>query len=176
MKVYRSARARFTLIFAFAGFLLAVSWAVGSLALSPTDETMSLNEAKVTVVYETSASAADLVLPFYPNANVEDGFTYNVTAVNGKQVLFYGFAVLVSPDATAEVVNHYREQLPGHPEPQVVESESSETIVFAAGDEDEVRTVSVSATENGSRIELTRALGVDLPAKELRPRRQEHVI
>ena len=152
-------------------------WVVAAPPLAPRREEMILNDVPVVVEYATSASAEDLMLPFYPGARVEESFAYTVTTREGKPVSYYAAAALTSSDAPERIVAGYQARLPGRPEAEVVEDSSGKRHVLAVADDNEVREVTVTGDESGSRIQLIRATRPAVPAKPLRPRGpQEKVI
>jgi len=164
---------------AFSVMLLAA--AICHLAAAPVltpqqDETV-LNGVPVVVEYATSVTAEDLMLPYYPGADIEDGFAYTVTTKDGKPVCCYALAALTTPDPPERVAAAYRRQLPGEPEPEVITDGDGERRVLAVGTSQKVRQVTITAAESGTRIELIRATKPAPPARPIRPRsRQEKVI
>jgi len=146
-------------------------WVLAASPLSPGREGMYLDGRRVLVDYAASASAEDLMLPFHPEAEVESGFSYAVKTTDGIQITYYASAVLATTDAPEKVAESYRAQLPGNPEPEVIEDASGKRYVLAVAGADEVRKVSISAREEGSRIELTRAARPAVPKPAPRPRR-----
>jgi len=117
------------------------------------------------------------MLPYYPGADIEDGFAYTVTTKDGKPVCCYALAALTTPDPPERVAAAYRRQLPGEPEPEVITDGDGERRVLAVGTSQKVRQVTITAAESGTRIELIRATKPAPPARPIRPRsRQEKVI
>lgn len=141
--------------------------------LAPKTERATINDAPVEVAYLPAATAKDLGLPFYQGAVVQDSFAYTVTGEQGQPVLAYASALLTTPDSVDVIVASYRAQLPGAPEPQVMKDEAGERTVFALGQGEEVRTVTITAVEKGSRIELIRTTKLTVPPRVLRPHGRE---
>jgi len=170
MRRGRSSRRR-TLLFLFTGGLLALAvyWVLAGSPPAPTREIMRLDRRPVVVEYADSAAAEDLKLPFYPGAQVESSFRYAVETRGGIPVTYYASAVLVTGDGPETVAQAYRSKLPGNPEPERIEDAQGERYVLAVAGGDEVRRVSISAREEGSRIELTRATRPVVPGPGLRP-------
>jgi len=170
-------RQMFLALLAVALLLAAICYLLAAPPLAPQREETSLNDVPVVIEYATSASAQQLMLPYYPGAERKESFAYAVTTKDGDPVCYYGRAVLVTPDPPDKVAAAYRKQLPGGPEPEIVQGSSGERRVLAVGTDEEVRQVTITAAEAGSRIELIRATRPAPPAKPVRPRgRQEKVI
>jgi hypothetical protein len=167
----RSSRRRTLLLFFTVALLgVAVYWVLAASPPSPTREEMRLDGRRVVVEYADSATAEDLKLPFYPGAEIESSFSYRVETRGGVPITYYASAILLTADAPDEVAQAYRARLPGSPEPEKVEDASGERYVLAVAGGDEVRRVSITAREGGSRVELTRATRVEIPQPGLRPR------
>ncbi len=163
---------RTLLLFSAVALLAALGyWVLAAPPLSPTREQMFLHDRLVVVEYAASASAQDLMLPFYPEAEVESSFSYSVETTDGAPFTYYASAVLATADPPEEVAETYRAQLPGRPEPQIIEEGPDKRYVLAVAGGDEVRKVSVTAHEGVSHIELTRATRPVVPSPAPRPRR-----
>jgi hypothetical protein len=146
------------------GLLLgALCWVVAASALAPRKEEMVVEGAPVVVEYATSVTADALKLPFHAGSTLEQGFAYTVRTEDGREVSYYASALLTTRDAPGEVAASYQAQLPGRPEPEVVEDEGGKRYVLAVGGEGEVRRVSITEYESGSRIQLTRATRPSVP-------------
>jgi hypothetical protein len=162
-------------ILAVAIALVSVTLLTAAKKLAPRTEQMTANEAPVAVDYTPSASAEDLGIPLYPGAELQDSFAYKVMASDGKQVMRYASAVLSSADAPGKVASHYRDVLPGRPEAQSLKGDGGERLVLAVSQGDEVKVVTITAADGGSRIELVCATKPAVPPKPLRPKGQERV-
>jgi hypothetical protein len=136
-------------------------------ARAPKKEEMLLDGNVVVVDYRTSATSDDLLLPFYPGASVENSFSYTVTTKEGKPVLYYALADLVSPDPPSRVAEDYRSKLPGKPKAEAISDDQGKRLVLAVGTEAEVRVVTITERSSGSRIRLVRATKPIIP--EARP-------
>jgi len=166
----RSSRGRILLLFlAVALLAVAAYWVLAASQPSPSREEMRLDGRPVMVEYADSATAEDLKLPFYPGAEIESSFSYKVETRGGVPITYYASAILVTADAPDEVAQAYRSQLPGNPEPEKIDDPSGERYVLAVAGGDEVRRVSITARDGGSRVELTRATRPAPPKRELRP-------
>ncbi|UCC69563.1 MAG: hypothetical protein JSV79_06575 [Armatimonadota bacterium] len=162
---------RTPLLFLTVGLLAALAyWVLAASPPSPSREEMTLDGRPVVVEYAPSASAEDLMLPFYPEAEVDSSFAYTVKTRDGIQIAYYASAVLATPDPPEKVADAYRTRLPGEPGPQTIEDPSGKRWVLAVAGGDEVRMVSISVREAGSRIELTRAARPVVPSPAPRPR------
>ncbi len=167
----RSSRRRtLLLLFTIALLGVAVYWVLAASPISPSEEQMRLEGRPVIVEYAESATAEDLKLPFYPGAEIETSFSYRIETRGGVPITYYASAILLTDDAPDQVAQAYRAQLPGKPEPEKVDDPSGERYVLAVAGGDEVRRVSITAREGGSRIELTRATRPAPPEPGLRPR------
>ena len=158
------------LLVSFALPAILVYWVVAASPPAPRQEEMALDGRPVIVDYSASASAEDLMLPFYPEAELVSSFSYTVKTKAGIPVTYYGSAVLHSADAPDEVVENYRAELPGSPEPEAIEDESGERHVLAVAGGNEVRKVTITGQDTGCRIELTRATRPMVPRPAPRPR------
>ena len=167
----RSSRRR-TLLLLFTIVLLgvAVYWVLAASPISPGKEQMLLEGRPVVVEYAESATAEDLKLPFYPGAEIETSFSYQVQTRGGVPITYYASAILLTDDAPDRVAQEYRSRLPGRPEPEKLDDPSGERYVLAVAGGDEVRRVSITARDGGSRIELTRATRPTPPKPGLQPR------
>ncbi len=171
-------RRRALLLTALGILLLVIGLAAGAVVLAPVTEKMKLDGGEVEIKYTPSASAKELLLPFYPGTTVEDSFTYRVTNDKGKQVLHYTGARLVTADTPEKAVAFYHEKLPGRPEATVIEDESGNRWVLAVATGEEVHSVTISAAEGITHIELVRTSRPAPPSPTkppLRPRRREQV-
>ena len=174
----RTRRRRALLLTALGALLLAIGLAAGAVVLAPITEKMKLDGGEVEIKYTPSASAEELLLPFYPGATVEDSFTYHVTSAAGKQILRYAGARLVTADAPEKAAAFYNDKLPGRPEATVIEDEAGKRWVLAVASGDEVRSITISAAEGKTHIELVRTSRPAPPSPTkppLRPRRREQV-
>lgn len=169
----RSRRSTVTLIVGLVLSLTAACWIVFGAELSAKQETMIVGGAEVEVRYSPTATAEDLMLPFHPGAEVEESFSYTVVSTEGRPVVSYASAILRSSDALESVVEGYRAELPGNPEPAVLGEGEDRRHVLAVGNDEEVRRVTVYALEDGCRIALVRATKPVQPAKPLRPTRPQ---
>jgi hypothetical protein len=158
------------LLLTFAVLALAVYWVLAGSPPEPQRDHTTLQGVPVTVEYSRSASPDDLMLPFHPGAEVERSFSYLVKADDGMAVTRYAFAALNTPDAPDEVADAYRAQLPGNPEPELLEDQRGKRLVLAVGDDDEVRKVTITAREEGSHIELVRTTRPIMPRRAPTPR------
>ncbi len=168
-------RPRTVLLISLGVALLAVCWLVAAPVLSPRTEQMKTNDVPIAVDYRTSASAADLGVPFYPGAKVKDSFSYTITAEGGKRVLYYASAILSSPDSPDRIASSYRKKLPRHPQPEALEGESGTRIVLALAQGDEVKTITITPLGSGSQIEIVHTNRPKIPAKPLEPKGSETV-
>jgi len=170
-------RTRTVIILAIGAAALSLGWLLAAPKLAPRTEEMPVGEARATVAYTPSTTAAEVGLPFYPGAKVEDSCVYRATAPGGKQVLSYASAILSTADSPDKVAASYHESLPGHPTAEALEGEAGRRLVLALAEGDEVRTVTITASGSGSRIELVRASRPSIPSKPLKPkpRRREQV-
>ncbi|MFB3883101.1 MAG: hypothetical protein ACE149_17675 [Armatimonadota bacterium] len=168
-------RARTVLLITLGAALAAGSLLTAAAVLSPRTEEMKAGGVSVKGSYTPAATADDLDLPFYPGAELADSFLYRVTAPGDRRVLLYASAILLTPDSPQKVAAHYHDTLPGHPEPETLQGEQAERIVLALSKGDEVRTVTITAADGGSRIELLRASTPAIPPKPFRPRGKERV-
>lgn len=172
MKSPRGFRRSTLLSLLAAGVLAALAYSVlAAASSSATREEMDLNGRPVIVQYSASASQQELMLPFYPEAKIGSSFYYTVSTAAGAQVTHYASAILTAGDAPEKVAAFYRKELPGNPQAQEIEDGGGKRLVLAVADDEEVREVSISARESGSRIELTRAARPVVPSHPLRPRR-----
>jgi hypothetical protein len=167
---------RALLLAALGALILAVGLAAGAVLLAPVTEKMRLEGGEVEISYTPSASAEELLLSFYPGATVEDSFIYRVTSAEGKRVLYHASARLLSADSPEKAAAFYHDKLPGRPEAVKVEDEAGKRWVLAVATADEVRSVTISATEGKTRIELLRTSRPAPPARPIKPRRRERVI
>jgi len=150
------------------GLLLgALCWVVAASSIAPREEEMVVEGAPVVVEYATSVTADALKLPFYAGSELEQGFAYTVRTKDGRDVSYYASALLTTPDPPQRVAASYQAQLPGKPEPEIVEHKGGKRYVLAVANEGEVRRVSITGQESGSRIQLTRATRPSVP-EELR--------
>ena len=163
----------FLIVAVFCLTLGALYFAVAAPYLSSRQEEMTLDGVPVLVTYSETASADDLMMPFYPGAAVQGSFAYSVTTKDGKPVSQYASAVLATPDSWQKVTEYYAAELPGKPQPEAIEDKSGRRHVLAVAGNGETRLVTVRETEKGSRIELLRATKPAPPAKPLKPRRRE---
>jgi hypothetical protein len=138
-------------------------------ARTPKKEEMLLDGNVVVVDYRTSATSDDLLLPFYPGADAENSFSYTVTTKEGKPVLYYALADLVSPDPPSRVAEDYRSKLPGKPNPEALSDDQGKRLVLAVGAEAEVRVVTITERDSGSRIRLVRATKPVIPEARRAP-------
>jgi hypothetical protein len=168
-------RARTVVLIAVGAAFAAGSWLTAAAVLSPRTEKMEVGGVRVDGSYTPSATADDLDLPFYPGAKVQDSFVYRVTAPGDRRVLYYASAILSSPDSPDKVAAHYHDVLPGHPKAETLEGEDGERLVLAVSQGDEVKTVTITAADGGSRIELIRTTKPTVPPKPFRPRGKERV-
>jgi hypothetical protein len=162
-------------ILAVAIALMSLSLLTAAKKLAPRTEQMAANEARVDVDYTPSASAEDLGIPFYPGAEVKDSFVYTVRTPDSKQVLYYASAVLSSADPPGKVASHYHDALPGRPQAETLKGDAAERLVLAVSQGDEVKMVTITAADGGSRIELVRATKPAVPPRPLRPKGAERV-
>jgi len=151
----------------------ALYFAVAAPYLSSRQEEMTLDGVPVLVTYSETASADDLMMPFYPEAALEGTFAYTVTTKDGKPVSQYASAVLATPDSWQKVTEYYAAELPGKPQPEAIEDKSGRRHVLAVAGNGETRMVTVRETETGSQIELLRTTKPAPPAKPIKPRRRE---
>ena len=158
---------------ALAVLLSALYFAVAAPYLSSRQEEMTLDGVPILVTYSETASADDLMMPFYPEAAVEGSFAYRVTTKDGKPVSQYASAVLATSDSWEKVTQYYAAELPGEPQPEAIEDKAGKRHVLAVAGNGETRMVTIRETEEGSRIELLRATESAPPAKPLKPRRRE---
>ncbi|MCJ7821742.1 MAG: hypothetical protein MUQ26_01450, partial [Armatimonadetes bacterium] len=166
----RSSRGRILLLFSAAALLaVAAYWVLAASQPSPVREEMRLDGRPVTVEYADSATSEDLKLPFYPGAEIETSFVYTVETRGGVPITYYASAILVTADPPDKVAQAYRSQLPGNPEPEKIDDPSGERYVLAVAGGNEVRRVSITARDGGSRVELMRATRPDVPKSGLRP-------
>ena len=169
----RSRRHAVLIALALLLLLSALYFAVAAPYLSSLQEEMTLDGVPVLVTYSESASADDLMMPFYPEAAVEGSFAYSVTNKNGKPVSQYASAVLATPDSWQKVTEYYAAELPGKPQPEAIEDKAGKRHVLAVAGKGETRMVTVRETATGSQIELLRAAESAPPARPLKPRRRE---
>ncbi len=165
-------------LLAFGALFLVIGLAVGAVVLAPVTEKMKLEGGEVEIKYTPSATAEELLLPFYPGAKVDESYVYQVTSSDGKQVLYYAGARMVTADSPEKAVAFYRDKLPGHPEASVVEDDAGKYWVLAIATGDEVRNVTISSHEGKTRIELVRTSRPAPPGPSrspLRPRRREQI-
>jgi hypothetical protein len=168
---------RAVLIVAVVGLLLGFLYlAVAAPYLSSRDEEMMLGRFPVVVSYSDSASPDELMLPFYPASEMQESFAYSVATKEGEPVVQYASASLTTADSWEKVAEYYSSELPGQPEAEEIEDESGKRYVLVVSGEEEVRTVTLRPTEEGSRIELLRATPPKKPTRRIRPRRGESVI
>ena len=172
----RSPRHAVRIALALAVLLGALYFAAAAPYLSSRQEEMSLDGVPVLVTYSETASADDLMMPFYPGAAVEGGFAYSVTTKDGKPVSQYASAVLATPDSWQKVTEYYAAELPGKPQPEAIEDKAGKRHVLAVAGKGETRMVTVRETETGSQIELLHATEFAPPAKPVKPRRRESLI
>ena len=158
------------LVVSFALLAVLVYWVVAASLPAPRQEEMALDGRPVIVEYSASASAEDLMLPFYPEAELVSSFAYSVKTKGGIPITYYGSAVLHSTDAPDKVAENYRAELPGSPEPEAIEDESGERYVLAVAGGNEVRKVTITGQDTDCRIELTRATRPVVPRPAPRPR------
>jgi hypothetical protein len=168
-------RTRTVVILAVGLAASGLGWLLAAPVLSPRREEMPVGSARVDVDYATSASADDLGMPLYPGAQVKDSFLYRVKTPDGKRVLYYASAVLSSADSPDKVASGYQQMLPGRPQAEVVEGDSGRRYVLALAQGDEVKMITITEAESGSRIELVRATRPSPPPKPLQPRGRERV-
>jgi len=146
------------------GLLLALLPVLCSASsLSAKRENMTINWAPVVVEYEPSATAQDVMLPLPEGAKLVGGLRYTVTAEDGRVVLSYASVTLTTRRSPEQAAGEYTAKLPGNPRPEVVEGKSGKRLVLAVGNEEEVRTVTITAQDGGARVELVRALQSALP-------------
>lgn len=168
---------RAVLMLAVVGLLLGFLYlAVAAPYLSSRQEEMMLGRVPVVVKYSESASPDDLKMSLYPGAEVEETFAYDVSVKDGRPVVEYASATLVTSDPWEKVAEYYSAELPGNPEAEALDDDSGKRYVLAVSEEDEVRTVTVSPTEDGSRIRLVRATEPKPPPTRIKPRRGQRVI
>ena len=172
----RSRRHAVLIALALAALLSALYFAVAAPYLSSRQEEMTLDGVPVLVTYSETASAADLMMPFYPEAAVEGSFAYSVATKDGKPVSQYASAVLATLDSWQKVTQYYAAELPGKPQPEAIEDKAGKCHVLAVAGKGETRMVTVRETATGSQIELLRAIESTPPAKPLKPRRRESLI
>jgi hypothetical protein len=168
-------RTRTVIILAVALAVASLGWLLAAPKLAPRTEEMPVGDARAAVDYTPSATAEDLGMPFYPGAKVTDSFVYRATAPGGKRVLYYAAAVLSSADSPDKVAASYHEKLAGHPNAEALEGEPGRRLVLAIAVGDEVKTVTITASDGGSRIELVRTSRPSTPSKPLKPRRRQQV-
>jgi len=172
----RSRRHAVLIALALAMLLSALYFAVAAPYLSSRQEEMTLDGVAVLVTYSETASADDLMMPFYPEAAVEGSFAYSVNTKDGKPVSQYASAVLATPDSWQKVTEYYAAEMPGKPQPEAIEDNTGKRHVLAVAGKGETRMVTVRETATGSQIELLRATESAPPAKPLKPRRRESLI
>jgi hypothetical protein len=171
MRLATLSRRRALFLLVACGLFAAISyWVLAAARPAVQQEEMTLNDVPVVVEYATSVSARDLMLPFYRGAELEHGFAYTVKTKKGNAVTYYASAVLETPDSPEKVADAYRADLPGRPEPEVIEDQSGKRYVLAVAGNDEVRQVTITPSESGSRIELIRATRPVMPSPPLVPR------
>jgi len=138
---------------------LALSFAPAATPTAPPPrETMKWGETQIIVERQTTATEKDLQLPFHAGAKLVQGYTYRVTTKEGKLLSDYAVAVLTTTDKPAVVAKSYSAKLPGKPKPQSLTDAQGTRTVLAVGSEEEIRTVTITATKQGSKIRLVRAL------------------
>ena len=100
-----------------------------------------------------------------------------VKSKDGREVAYYASAALASSDPPEKVAATYQAELPGHPKPERVEDKSGTRYVLAVASGKEVRQVTITGHDGGSRLQLIRATQPALPSKPLRPRQpQDRII
>ena len=137
---------------------LALSFAPAATPTAPPRETMKWGDTQIIVERQTTATEKDLQLPFYAGAKLVQGYTYRVTSKEGKLLSDYAVAVLTTTDKPAVVAKSYSAKLPGKPKPQNLTDAQGARTVLAVGSGEEVRSVTITATKQGSKIRLVRAL------------------
>ncbi len=168
---------RAVFILAVIGLLLGFLYlAVAAPYLSSRKEEMRLGRVPVAVEYSDSASPDDLKMPFYPGAEVEESFAYDVSVTDGRPVVEYASATLVTSDPWEKVAEYYSAELPGSPVAEALDDNSGKRYVLALSEEGEVRTVTIRPAEAGSRIHLVRATKPTPPPRRIKPRRDESFI
>ena len=172
----RSRRHAVLIALAPAVLLSALYFAVAAPYLSSRQEEMTLDGVPILVTYSETASAEDLMMPFYPEAAVAGSFAYTITTKDGKPVSQYASAVLATPDPWQKVTEYYAAEMPEKPQPEAIEDKTGKCHVLAVAGNGETRMVTVRETEKGSQIELLRAVESAPPAKPLKPRRRESLI
>lgn len=146
---------------AILGLLLIALWSLNSApaALEKMDkrEKLRYGQAEFYVEHRTTATADDLGMPFYPGAELREGFFYQLTDSEDKSINRYALARLVTAASVQKVEEYYSGQLRGHPKPEQVKDAKGERTVLAVGSDKEVRMVTIRAKEHGCEIELVRA-------------------
>jgi hypothetical protein len=170
-----SRRTRNVTILVIGVVALSLGWLLAAPKLAPRTEEVPVGDARATLEYTPSATAEDVGLPFYAGAKVTHSFVYKAAAPDGKRVLYYASAILLSADSPDKVAASYREKLPGHPDAETLEGERGRRLVLALAENDEVKTVIITAADGGSRIELVRTSRPTTPSKPLKPRRREQL-
>ena len=168
-------RARTVIILTVALAAVSLGWLLAAPKLAPRTEEMPVGDARATVDYTPSATAEDLGMPFYAGAKVVDSFLYRATASDGKRVLYYASAILSSTDSPDKVAASYHEKLPGHPAAEALEGELGHRLVLSVEQGDEVKVVTITAANGGSRIELVRTSKPSPPSKPLKPKGRQRV-
>jgi hypothetical protein len=146
---------------AILGLLLIALWSLDAApaALQRMDrrEKLRYGLAEFYVEHRTTATADDLGMPFYPNAEMREGFVYVLTDADDKSVNHYALARLTTPASVEKVAQYYSGQLRGHPKPEQLKDAKGERTVVAVGSAQEVRMVTLRRQAGGCEIELVRA-------------------
>jgi hypothetical protein len=146
---------------AILGLLLVALWwldaAPAALERMDKREKLRYGLAEFYVEHRTTASADDLGMPFYPNAELREGFVYVLTDANDKSVNRYALARLTTPASVEKVAEYYSGRLRGRPKPERISDAKGERTVLAVGSAQEVRMVTLRAQPKGCEIELVRA-------------------
>ena len=93
-----------------------------------------------------------------PTAPPRETMKWGDTQIIVELLSDYAVAVLTTTDKPAVVAKSYSARLPGKPKPQNLTDAQGARTVLAVGSGEEVRTVTITATKQGSKIRLVRAL------------------
>jgi hypothetical protein len=146
---------------AILGLLLVALWSLDAApaALERMDkrEKLRYGLAEFYVEHRATATADDLGMPFYPNAELREGFVYILTDAEDKSINHYALARLTTPASVEKVAEYYSGELRGHPKPERIKDAKGERTVLAVGSAQEVRMVTLRAQPEGCEIERVRA-------------------
>lgn len=136
---------------------------------APADENVTASEVartpegKITLYYRTTADAAELHLPFFPDGTVSDSLVYCAQDRKGRNLLYYARASLTTTGSSETVQAFYRAAL-GVDAAREADVQTG-VVTLTVGTADHFRLVRITPREGGCSVRLERVQEFLIPPR-----------